>query len=159
MYLRGFSVLAPDALLFNDVAEGVVFMSWLPEPGTASFSRSFAGPAKLVASIAVPGVFGVFAEEPKDANAPDPKPKAEEAPAVGEATLEVVKGVMPLREVLPDVLSTPDRLVAEKVREASGLPFSLVVEEVARGVLLELIRVMSISRSSKSVEAELDDQL
>lgn len=158
MYLRGCSVLAPDALLFNDVAEGVVFMSWLPEPGTASFSLSFPGPAKLVASIAVPGVFGVFAEEPKDANAPDPKPKAEEAPAVGEATLEVVKGVMPLREVLPDGLSPPYRLVAEKLREPSGLPLSLVVEEVARGVLLEL-RVMSISRSSKSVEAEADDPL
>ena len=57
---------------------------------------------------------------------------------MGEATLEVVKGVMPLREVLLTVLSPPYRLVAEKVREPSGLPFSLVVEGVAREVLLAL---------------------
>lgn len=138
MYLSGCSGLAPAALLFNDVTEGVVFMSWLPESGIVSFSRSFPGPAKAVASIAAPGVLGVFAEEPKDAKAPDPKPKAEEAPAVGEATLEVVKGVMPLREVLLAVPSPPYRLVAEKVREPSGLPFSLVVEGVAREVLLAL---------------------
>lgn len=108
--------------------------------------------------MAAPGVLGVLAEEPKDAKAPDPKPKAEEAPAVGEATLEVVKGVMPLREVLPDVLSPPYRLVAEKVREPSGLPFAFVVEGVGREVLLTL-RVMSISRSSKRVKVEWDDQL
>lgn len=34
-------------------------------------------------SKAAPGVFGVFAE-PKEANAPLPKPKAEEAPADGD---------------------------------------------------------------------------
>ena len=39
-----------------------------------------------------PGVLGVLAEEPNDAKAPDPSPKAEEAPLVGEATLAVVRG-------------------------------------------------------------------
>lgn len=39
-----------------------------------------------------PGVLGVLVEEPKDAKAPDPSPKAEEAPLVGDATLVVVRG-------------------------------------------------------------------
>lgn len=38
------------------------------------------------------GVFGTF-EEPKEANAPEPSPKAEEPPTVGEATI-------PLPEVM-----------------------------------------------------------
>ncbi len=105
----------------------------------------------MFASIAVAGVLGVFVEEPKDAKAPDPKPNAEEAPAAGEATFEVFKGVMPLREfLLPDVPSPPERLVAEKVREPSGLPFSLSVEEVVREVLLEL-RVPLVSERWKGV--------
>ena len=45
----------------------------------------------------VPGVLGVLAEDPKDAKAPDPRPKAEDAPLVGEAVLVVVKGAMPLK--------------------------------------------------------------
>ena len=139
MYLRGCSLLALDDLLFRDVTEGFVLISRVADSGTASFSRSFPNTAELVASMAVPGVFGVLADEPKDAKAPDPKPKAEDAPAVGEATLEVVKGVMPLREdLLPEVPSPPCLLVAEKVREPSGLPFSLFVEVVVREVLLEL---------------------
>ena len=41
-------------------------------------------------SRAVPGDLGVLTDDPKDANAPEPRPNAEEAPAVGEATLVVV---------------------------------------------------------------------
>lgn len=42
-------------------------------------------PTTLPKSSADPGVFGVF-EAPKDANAPDPKPNALDAPAVGDVT-------------------------------------------------------------------------
>lgn len=63
----------------------------------------------------VPGVFGVLAEDPKDANAPDPSPNAEDAPVVGEATVVVVKGEMPLNGLdLPLAEpSPPKRLAAE----------------------------------------------
>lgn len=159
MYLRGCSELATDALLFEDVTEGCAFMSWLPVSCAASFSRSRPDSEELLATMPVPGVFGVLAAEPKDAKAPDPKPKAEEAPAVGEATLEVVKGVMPLREVLlPDVPSPPYRLVAENVREVSSLACSLAVEEVVVVVLLEL-RFILISRSFESEGEAVVDQL
>lgn len=91
--------------------------------------------------MAVPGVLGVLEEDPKDANAPEPKPKAEEAPVVGEATLVVVTGVMPLSGGLPpDVPSPPNRLVAENVRDPSSRPLSLLLFEVVKEVLLELER-------------------
>ena len=63
----------------------------------------------------MPGVLGVFAEDPKDAKAPEPSPKAEEAPVVGEETLVVVKGDMPFnRFALPPPLpSPPNRFAAE----------------------------------------------
>jgi hypothetical protein len=48
-------------------------------------------PTTLPKSSAVPGVFGVF-EEPKDANAPVPKPKALDAPVVGDAIDDVAAG-------------------------------------------------------------------
>lgn len=51
----------------------------------------------MVKSKAVPGVFGVFPEDPNEAKAPDPSPNAEEAPAVGEAILVVVTGAMLLK--------------------------------------------------------------
>lgn len=60
----------------------------------------------LLKSNAVPGVFGVFAAEPKEANAPDPKPKAEEAP--GEATVLVFSGGILLNAPdLPGVAGSP----------------------------------------------------
>jgi len=52
----------------------------------------------LLKSNAPPGVFGVL-EAPKDANAPDPRPNALEAPVVGEAR-EVVEGDMALKGFL-----------------------------------------------------------
>ena len=63
----------------------------------------------------MPGVLGVLAEDPKDANAPDPSPKAEDAPVVGEATVVVVKGEIPLKGFdLPLVEpSPPNRFAAE----------------------------------------------
>ena len=83
--------------MFRDDVEGFVLTS---EPALFfSFSR-FSPIAdegvELAKSREVPGVLGVFAEDPKDANAPDPRPKADEAPVVGEAVVVVVKGAMPL---------------------------------------------------------------
>lgn len=83
--------------MVRDNVEGFALMS-----GPAlSFSFSRFSPAavegvELPKSRDVPGVLGVFAEDPNDAKAPDPRPKAEEAPLVGEAAFVVVKGVMPL---------------------------------------------------------------
>lgn len=113
-----------------------------PSSRPVSFSRSpFTTPPGLVGSFPVPGVLGVFADRPKDAKAPEPRPKAEEAPGVGEATLVVVvKGGMPLSGGLPPAaLSPPSRLEDENVRDPSGLvEFSLLVVEVVREALLEL---------------------
>lgn len=49
-------------------------------------------PMMLPKSSAPPGVLGVFAD-PKEANAPEPRPNALDAPAVGDA-IEVVEGDM-----------------------------------------------------------------
>lgn len=114
-------------------------MSDTPASRAASFSRSLPVAVRGDCSIAVPGVLGVLAEVPKDAKAPEPRLKAEEAPVVGEATLVVVKGAMPLSGGLPPgVLSPPNRLVAEKVRDPSSRLFSLLLLEVGKEVLLEL---------------------
>lgn len=48
-----------------------------------------AAPAILPKSSALPGDFGVPLEAPNDAKAPEPKPKALDAPAVGDAMAEV----------------------------------------------------------------------
>ena len=49
-------------------------------------------------SRAVPGDLGGLVDDPKDANAPEPSPKAEEAPAAGEfPLLVVVEGDMVLK--------------------------------------------------------------
>ena len=86
-----------DGLLFRDKTERFPLTS---DPAL-SFSFSCFSPAavegvELPKSRDVPGVRGVFAEDPNDAKAPDPRPKAEEAPLVGEAVFVVVKGAMPL---------------------------------------------------------------
>ena len=44
----------------------------------------------------MPGVLGTLFEVPKDAKAPEPRPNAEEAPAVGDATA-VLEDVMELK--------------------------------------------------------------
>lgn len=79
----------------------------------------------LPKSSTPPGVFGVF-EDPKEANAPVPKPNALDAP-VGEAT-EVVDGDMELKGFLllwEEV--SPCRLPRGKFREewslVTGVPF------------------------------------
>ncbi len=97
MALRECSEGAMDGLLFRDGVEEIVLTS---DP-VLSFSFSRFSPVavegvELAKSSEVPGVLGVFAEDPKDAKAPDPRPKADEAPLVGEAAFVVVKGAIPL---------------------------------------------------------------
>lgn len=52
---------------------------------SGSASGVFVVDVLVLKSNAVPGVLGVLAAEPKDANAPEPRPKADAAP--GEETL------------------------------------------------------------------------
>ena len=54
----------------------------------------------LAKSKAVPGVLGVFVAEPNEAKAPEPRPKAPEAPVVGEEIPLVFKGVTALKGLL-----------------------------------------------------------
>lgn len=82
-----------------------------------SLSLSLFSPAAVDGvekSRLVPGVLGVLAEDPNDAKAPDPRPKAEDAPLVGEAVFVVVKGAMPLNGLdllLKDPSAPPKRFV------------------------------------------------
>jgi len=75
----------------SDILEGLA---------ESSFCFSAVGvftPITLLKSSALLGVLGVF-EAPKDANAPDPRPNALDAPAVGEA--RAVEGDMVLKGFL-----------------------------------------------------------
>ena len=96
-------------------------MSFL-SPGVVGLAEDVTAVLK---SKAVPGVFGVLAD-PKDANAPDPRPKAVEPVVVGEARPGPVNGDMALNGFLPpcDEVSPPKRLAAENVREGDSC-FSL----------------------------------
>lgn len=78
-------------------------------------------------SKAVPGVLGVLVAEPNEAKAPEPRPKAEEPPIVGEARALVVSGGMALKGLRPpcEDESPPKRLVvAEKVRAGGSWGWS-----------------------------------
>lgn len=58
--------------------------------------------ATALKSNAVPGVLGVLLADPNEANAPDPKPKAEEPAVVGEASPVPVMGeLMALKGLRP----------------------------------------------------------
>ena len=146
--LSGCSGAVFEALLAKDEEDACVFtLSPL-----ISFPESFSRLSTELEpkSRAVPGDLGVLADDPKDANAPEPSPNAEEAPAVGEATLvvdedSVLKGLgLPCEDVSP-----PKRLEDEKVRGESVLWFSfgLFGFEVERESLLELQAQVSRQRS------------
>lgn len=86
-----------DGLLFRDnVEEFALGSDPAPSFSFSRFSLAAVEGVELPNSRDVPGVLGVFAEDPNDAKAPDPRPKAEEAPLVGEAAFVVVKGAIPL---------------------------------------------------------------
>lgn len=102
-----------DALLVRDDVEETVLTSELVLSLSFSrFSPIAVEGVELAKSSEVPGVLGVFAEDPNDAKAPDPRPKADEAPLVGEAVFVVVKGAMPLNGLdllLKDPSAPPKR--------------------------------------------------
>jgi hypothetical protein len=91
-------------------------------------------------SKAVPGVLGVLAADPKDANAPEPRPKAEEPPVVGDAKPLGVSGATPLKGFLPPCdESPPNRFVLERVRwGCSDLSFCCSECDIDRESLLVL---------------------
>jgi len=119
------------------------------------FSTGVAGepvlPAVLLQSKAVPGVFGVFEAEPKDANAPEPRPKAVEAD-VGDATALVVRGDIVLKgfeRPWDEVSPPPKRFELEKVRVGWSLLLSLrsgFMERESLLVLRENVSTCSLMR-------------
>lgn len=131
---------------------------WSPRPTPLSFSSpdflSFfslgvAGdslePAALLKSKEVPGVLGVFVAEPNEANAPLPRPKADDAVEVGEAIPEVLNGDIALKGFgRPCEELSPKRFEPEKVRdeyELSPLPCSR--SDTERDSLLLLMKCIS----------------
>lgn len=97
--LRGCSSGVLEVLLVSDDCDGFALIP----PSIPDFEFSLRLFSLIVDGVGlqkssdVPGVLGVLLEDPNDANAPEPKPNAEEAPFVGDATLLVVNGAMPLK--------------------------------------------------------------
>lgn len=136
-------IVLDDRLVKEDI-DAFVLISAPPASFTASFSRfSTTGVVELPRSRDAPGVRGVLAEDPKEANAPEPRPKADEAPFVDGVTLLVVNGAIPLNGlVLPLVDRSPPKRFADGYgRGESDLLLSLVALlgfEVDRESLVEL---------------------
>lgn len=111
--------------IVRDEVEVFEATPWVPPSFTASFPRfsltEVADPVAEPKSRDVPGVFGVFAEDPKDAKAPEPRPKADEAPELGEETL-VDNGEIALKGLdRPWEGVSPNRLADVKARGESVL--------------------------------------
>ena len=116
---RQCSELRLDDLLVNEDMDALALTS-APVPSLSRFSMLVAvDMIEVPKSSDVPGVLGVFAVDPKDAKAPEPSPKAEDAPVVGVDTPVVVNGDMPLRGLAlsPALPSVPSRFATEYVRE------------------------------------------
>jgi len=113
----------------------------------SSFSDSFlscgaaevgveSGP--LPKSKAVPGVFGVLAVEPNDANAPDPSPNAEDPPTLGEATVLALRGVLALNGLFLFDDMLPNRFDADPWLSLLSCRSALSVERESFAVLESL---------------------
>lgn len=154
VYFNGHDASGPVSASFACTTSSLLIL-W--SPATATFSlASFSflslslgverDSRDLPKSNAVPGVFGVFVAEPKEAKAPEPKPKADDAVEFGDATLEVLKGAIVLN-ALPrpwEELSPPKRFELEKLRdgrEPSPLPCSR--SDVVRDNLLLLAPMLA----------------
>ena len=91
--------VAEAVFTFSDgvlgVGRGVVVFS-LPPSSFLSPGSAGVCPDDFTQSNALPGVLGVF-DEPKEAKAPDPRPKALDAPVVGDETVFVFRGEMALK--------------------------------------------------------------
>jgi len=81
-------------MLLTTLLTGLSFLS----EGVAGEGDDMAAALK---SKAVPGVLGVLAADPKEANAHEQSPKAEEPPVVGDAKPPGVKGEMALKGFRP----------------------------------------------------------
>ena len=126
--MRECSELVEDPLVNEDI-EALALTSVL-SPSFSRFSLLVAvGVLEMPKSRDVPGVLGVFVVDPKDAKAPEPRPKAEDAPVVGVDAPVVVKGEIPFNgfALSPALPSVPKRFVAEYVRDESGLALSLAL--------------------------------
>ena len=111
VYLSGHGLSLPRAagsvdceVVERGVVTGATFLAKLFFSSPSFFSAELAVegvPATALAkSNAVPGVLGVFVAEPNEAKAPEPRPKAPEAPVVGEEIPLVLKGVTVLKGLL-----------------------------------------------------------
>lgn len=159
MDFSGCSGAVFDDLLARDDVEAFVLISAPEASFPASFSR-FSAPEveafpKLPASREVPGVLGVLTEDPKEANAPEPRPNAEDAPfGVGEEMFVVLRGDIPLNGLVlpPPAVSLPKRFTVGYARAVSVLLRSLLLAEfeVDRESLLELL--VSLSRGNTAEE-------
>jgi hypothetical protein len=156
VYLSGQGVLksiSPDELMVSSGMDvemdslRVVFAALLV--GLSLFSPGVVGLTEVEVALtvaadlkskAVPGVFGVLVADPKDAKAPEPRPKAVEPPVVGEASPPDVNGETPLNGFLPPCdESPPNRFAAEKVRSRwSGFSFCCSECDMDRESLLVL---------------------
>jgi hypothetical protein len=125
-------------LIFESIREifddrEIKSLTFFSAVGVCTFAEP---PTAVLKSKAPPGVFGAF-EDPKEANAPEPRPNALDAPVVGDAR-EVVDGDMALKGFL---------LLWEEVREEGNIRslggrVPLVEEEpVAKESLLELLDI------------------
>jgi hypothetical protein len=132
----GWPTVFPASL--NDALEPGLLIVLLPKPPSfADFSAvGVFVAAPRADSNGFPGDLGVLAE-PNDAKAPEPRPKALDAPPMGDTKLP--PGVMGPNEVFPSVeLSPPNRLKEEEELRPEGL--SCPDPDVERESLLELGR-------------------
>lgn len=162
MDFSGCSGAAFDVLLARDDVETLVLISAPEASFPDSFSRFSAAVVeafpKLPVSRDVPGVLGVFTEDPKEAKAPEPSPNAEDAPfGVGEEIFVVLRGDIPLNGLglpLPAV-SLPKRFTDGYGRGASVLLRSLLLAEldVDKESLLELLGSLSTGTEGRGALA------
>lgn len=156
---------SPDTALTSYVPSGMTFagvetaalLNDLSALG-AGVEGDAAAAAALLKSKAVPGVFGVLVAEPNDAKAPEPRPKAVEAPEVGEDMLAVARGGMALKGLdLPpcEELPLPKRLALEKSRVGCSVLFSLWSVLFIDRESLEVLKARSAS-GSQDVRQSVD---
>lgn len=154
VYFNGHGVSFPfaacDDKSIDCDAGRAAFVTFLGTIFFSSFSNSFfsagADAAALLKSKAVPGVLGVLVDEPNEAKAPDPRPKALE-PATGEDIPLVLKGVTVLKGLfLPWEEVLPKRLELEKSREWPSLPSCLSVLSMDRESLPPLLHAKVSTR-------------
>lgn len=131
----GWAATLPASL--NEAMEAGLLSALPPKvPSLADFSAVgvFAGAPPSAASNGFPGDLGAFAA-PNEAKAPEPRPKAVDAPPMGEAKLPPPGGVAELNECFPsDELSPPNRLKEGLRPEALSWP-----GPVERESLLEVL--------------------